>query len=155
VALNETRTFSPALPFLVVITITPLPAWTPQIEAAAASLSIVTLSISFGLILLNSPSYGKLSTTMSGLGLAKIVLRPRMLIAALFARTGKFLLNINPFVTPSNLSRIFVLTLRFNNSLSICTKLPVALSLGILSRSEERRVGTEYRRRWAVCLQEE
>ncbi len=42
--------------FLVVITITPLPARAPQIEEAAASFNTVILSMSFGLILDTSPS---------------------------------------------------------------------------------------------------
>ncbi len=68
IKLEETSTkrgwFS--LPFFVVMTSTPFPARTPQIEAAAASFSTVTVSISWGLIFSSVPSKGKLSTTIRG-----------------------------------------------------------------------------------------
>jgi len=70
-------------PFFVVITITPLPEKAPQIDAAAASRRMSMLSTSFGLMFDKSPSYGKLSTTISGLGLELIVLRPSIVMAAL------------------------------------------------------------------------
>jgi hypothetical protein len=75
-------------------------------------------STSFGLILLISPVYGKLSTTISGLGLAKMVLLPRIVIVEGFNSGRLFLLNINPLVTPSNRSNTPVETLLFNNLLS-------------------------------------
>ena len=48
------------------MTITPLEARAPQMDAAAASLNIDMLSTSLGLIELNLPSIGKPSTTNNG-----------------------------------------------------------------------------------------
>lgn len=54
--LKATFSLSPLAALRVVTTITPLPDLAPQIEAAAASFSIETLSTSFGLIVSNPPS---------------------------------------------------------------------------------------------------
>ena len=119
---------------LVVRTITPFPALDPQIEAAAASLSIEMLSISFGFMLDRSPSYGKLSTTINGFAftLMSRVLRPRIAIPVCSFLPSVFLLNTIPLVIFSSRSNIFVLILLFNISLPITTNDPVALSLGIV-----------------------
>src|SRR5665213_2842317 len=127
--LNETCMGLLNLPFLVVITITPLPALTPHIDAAAASLSTVMLSTSFGLIVLMSPSYGKLSTTMRGCVLENKVLWPLILISS--GRLGTPLKNTRLLVMPSSLLMTSGATRLLNSFIFTVTKEPVALSLGI------------------------
>ena len=68
----------PFLPFFVSITITPLAARTPQIEAAAASFKKVIDSTSLGFIFFISISVGKPSTTSKGLVVFKRELFPRI-----------------------------------------------------------------------------
>ena len=60
----------------MVITITPLAALAPQIEAAAASCKMFIVSISVGLISSSLPDIGNPSTTSKGLLPAFKVLRP-------------------------------------------------------------------------------
>src|SRR5690554_1245907 len=105
-----------AAPLLVVMTITPLPARAPHIEAAAASFSTVMLSTSLGLMLLISPSYGKLSTTISGLVSPLIVLKPLTRRLGLDDGAPRVAgrSNARPFVTPSKRLIKSVLTLRLN-----------------------------------------
>ncbi|MNE52425.1 hypothetical protein D3C80_1470960 [compost metagenome] len=64
--MNSTFRGLPVTAFLVVTTKTPFAALAPQIDAAAASFRMVTLSTSFGLMLLNPPSTGNPSTTNRG-----------------------------------------------------------------------------------------
>src|SRR5699024_3746388 len=127
--LKFTLSGEPNFPFLVVITITPLLALAPQIEVADASFKTETLSTSFGLMLLISPSYGKLSTTIKGPESAKIVENPRM-------DTGLFeisrLSNSTDGTMPSKRSIIFVDTLLSKTSELIISKDPVARSFGRL-----------------------
>ncbi|MNL30560.1 hypothetical protein D3C87_1523030 [compost metagenome] len=113
------------------MTITPFPARTPQILAAAASFKIVIDSISFGFNDFKSPTYGKLSTTIKASLLASMVLKPRITIPTSLPRPDVIGWFIKPLVTFKILSNTFVPTERLNSSLSICTKLPVALSFGI------------------------
>ncbi|MNI05881.1 hypothetical protein D3C81_1123980 [compost metagenome] len=67
-------------PFFVVMTMTPFAALAPHILEAEASLRMVMFSTILGLILLRSPSYGKLSTTIKGFLGPLIVLSPRTII---------------------------------------------------------------------------
>src|SRR5690606_26164854 len=119
----------PDLPFFMLMTTTPFPALTPQIEAADASLKRVISSMSFGLIELISPSYANPSNIISGLLLAYTVLCPLILMVG-----SSILLRLKTKLptAPSNLSNRFVDTRRFNSSLSTFTKDPVTRSLGIV-----------------------
>ena len=71
----------PFFPFLVSITITPLAARAPQIEAAAASFKKVIDSTSFGFKFFISKSVGNPSTTNNGRLIASVkLLLPRIFI---------------------------------------------------------------------------
>src|SRR5690606_12853944 len=126
--LEENSTDSLSLGFLVVMTMTPLPERTPQIDAAVASFSTVTICMSLGLILSRSPSYGKLSTTMSGLVLENMVLLPLTLSPSGFP---VFRSISKPLVTPFNLESRLMPGLRWMVLESTNEKLPVALSFGM------------------------
>src|SRR3546814_17769921 len=97
------------------MTITPLPAGVPHREAAAASWSTEMDWISLGLMLSIEPSYGKLSTTISGCVLENSVLRQRMLMPS---GLPVFLSDRKPLVSPSILLSMLVDVHRFITALS-------------------------------------
>ncbi|MNE58019.1 hypothetical protein D3C80_1530230 [compost metagenome] len=86
---------------------TPFPALAPHIDEAAASLRMVIDSTSLGFILEMSPSYGKLSITISGCVFENKVLCPLILIRSPF---GPTLLKVRPDTVFCSLSIRFVPT---------------------------------------------
>ncbi|MNX58798.1 hypothetical protein D3C86_896500 [compost metagenome] len=114
------------------MTITPLPEKAPHMDAAAASLRTVIVSISFGFRFATSPSYGKLSTTTKGLVFPKMVLLPRTLKGASFDPTGIRLLGIRkPGVIPSKRLRTSAEIRSSSCVLVTVENDPVTLSFGI------------------------